>query len=92
MSKIRGQGPTDRTGTRTDLADTHKGTHKGTHNGIHKGTHNGTHTDLAHSGAGMGLVGLGERVELAGGRVAYGPTGDHFRLEAWLPWPDREQS
>jgi signal transduction histidine kinase len=50
-----------------------------------------TDTGLSDTGAGMGLVGVGERVELAGGRVAYGPAGGHFRLEAWLPWPDREQ-
>ncbi len=43
-------------------------------------------------GAGAGLVGLAERVELAGGRFAHGihraPDGAlTFRLEAWLPWP-----
>ncbi|WP_326557556.1 sensor histidine kinase [Micromonospora sp. NBC_01796] len=37
-------------------------------------------------GAGMGLVGLGERVALAGGRVEYGVDRDTFRLRAWLPW------
>ncbi|MEV0811016.1 histidine kinase [Micromonospora sp. NPDC050200] len=39
-------------------------------------------------GAGTGLVGIAERVTLAGGRLAYGrdPAGD-FRLVAWLPWP-----
>lgn len=39
-------------------------------------------------GAGTGLVGISERVALAGGRLAYGrdDTGD-FRLAAWLPWP-----
>ncbi|MEU5786839.1 histidine kinase [Micromonospora purpureochromogenes] len=39
-------------------------------------------------GAGTGLVGIAERVTLAGGRLAYGrdPAGD-FRLAAWLPWP-----
>ncbi|MEU5907784.1 histidine kinase [Micromonospora sp. NPDC047467] len=39
-------------------------------------------------GAGTGLVGITERVTLAGGRVEYGrdETGD-FRLAAWLPWP-----
>ncbi|MEU8249428.1 histidine kinase [Nonomuraea sp. NPDC048916] len=38
-------------------------------------------------GAGAGLIGLIERVELAGGRLKYGaaPEGD-FRLRAWLPW------
>ncbi|GIF75461.1 two-component sensor histidine kinase [Asanoa siamensis] len=38
-------------------------------------------------GAGVGLVGIGERVALVGGRVAHGPSADGFRLEAWLPWP-----
>jgi signal transduction histidine kinase len=38
-------------------------------------------------GAGMGLVGVSERVALAGGQVRYGPDGDDFRLEARLPWP-----
>jgi len=39
-------------------------------------------------GAGLGLVGLTERGELAGGRLEHGPTADgHFRLRAWLPWP-----
>ncbi|MET8082874.1 histidine kinase [Micromonospora sp. NPDC005237] len=39
-------------------------------------------------GAGTGLVGITERVTLAGGRLAHGrdEAGD-FRLAAWLPWP-----
>ena len=39
-------------------------------------------------GAGTGLVGLAERVSLAGGRLEHGrdDAGD-FRLAAWLPWP-----
>jgi signal transduction histidine kinase len=39
-------------------------------------------------GAGTGIVGLAERVGLAGGRLEHGRTeqGD-FRLWAWLPWP-----
>ncbi len=38
-------------------------------------------------GAGTGLVGLRERVQLAGGRLEHGPTpGGEFRLRAWLPW------
>ena len=39
-------------------------------------------------GSGTGLVGVGERVALVGGRVEYGADGDRFRLEAWLPWQD----
>jgi len=39
-------------------------------------------------GAGAGLIGLQERVELAGGRLRHGPgpDGATFRLHAWLPW------
>lgn len=43
-------------------------------------------------GARSGLVGLAERVSLAGGRLDHGarrgPDGDvAFHLEAWMPWP-----
>jgi signal transduction histidine kinase len=37
-------------------------------------------------GAGTGIVGLTERVALAGGRLEHGPSGGDFRLQAWLPW------
>jgi signal transduction histidine kinase len=38
-------------------------------------------------GAGAGLVGLRERVDLAGGRLDHGPTpAGRFLLRAWLPW------
>jgi signal transduction histidine kinase len=39
-------------------------------------------------GPAAGLLGLGERAALAGGRLEHGatPEGD-FRLWAWLPWP-----
>lgn len=38
-------------------------------------------------GAGTGIVGLRERVELAGGDLTHGPTVDGgFRLRAWMPW------
>ncbi|MET8908891.1 histidine kinase [Micromonospora sp. NPDC004551] len=36
---------------------------------------------------GMGLLGIRERVALAGGRVKCGPEGGEYRLEVWLPWP-----
>ncbi|GIF36913.1 sensor histidine kinase [Actinoplanes xinjiangensis] len=39
------------------------------------------------AGGGRGLVGIGERVALAGGRVTHGPARGSFRLEAELPWP-----
>ncbi|WP_328644791.1 hypothetical protein OHS58_30375 [Amycolatopsis sp. NBC_00348] len=37
--------------------------------------------------AGHGLVGLTERVRLAGGQLDHQRTGGEFRLRAWLPWP-----
>jgi signal transduction histidine kinase len=39
-------------------------------------------------GGGAGLIGLAERVSLAGGRLEHGraENGD-YRLWAWLPWP-----
>ena len=38
--------------------------------------------------AGQGLIGLAERVAIAGGRLTHGPTpGNGWRLSAWLPWP-----
>jgi len=38
-------------------------------------------------GAGMGLLGLAERVTLAKGRFEHGRTpGDRFVVRAWLPW------
>ncbi|MFF5263481.1 sensor histidine kinase [Actinomadura viridis] len=38
-------------------------------------------------GSGTGLVGLTERVHLAGGRLDHEMTVGEFRLSAWLPWP-----
>ncbi|MGW0807925.1 sensor histidine kinase [Nonomuraea sp. NPDC002799] len=38
-------------------------------------------------GSGVGLVGLTERVRLAGGQLDHQSTGGQFRLQAWLPWP-----
>ncbi|GAB3841441.1 sensor histidine kinase [Dactylosporangium cerinum] len=38
-------------------------------------------------GAGLGLVGLRERIALAGGRIEHGVEDGVFRLRAWLPWP-----
>ncbi|GAA4219329.1 histidine kinase [Streptosporangium album] len=36
---------------------------------------------------GQGLVGLAERVDLAGGHLEHGPAADGgWRLAAWLPW------
>lgn len=39
-------------------------------------------------GSGMGLTGLRERAELAGGRLAYGPEGSRFVVDVWLPWKE----
>jgi signal transduction histidine kinase len=39
-------------------------------------------------GAGTGLVGLRERMDLIGGQLEHGRTPDGgFRLQAWLPCP-----
>jgi signal transduction histidine kinase len=38
-------------------------------------------------GSGIGLVGLTERVQLAGGTLDHGEAGGGFRLHASLPWP-----
>ncbi len=38
-------------------------------------------------GSGTGLVGLTERVRLAGGRLDHERTPEGFHLRAWLPWP-----
>jgi signal transduction histidine kinase len=48
----------------------------------------GSEPHAALPGGGTGLVGLLERVGLAGGHLEHGwtPAGD-FRLRAWLPWP-----
>lgn len=37
-------------------------------------------------GAGLGLVGLAERVELRGGRLSHRVDGGAFDLIAWVPW------
>ena len=51
----------------------------------------GTESADDHVGAGMGLVGLNERVTLVGGRLVSEPlAGGGFRLEAALPWHDAE--
>ena len=44
-------------------------------------------TDPAVPGSGLGLVGLTERVRLAGGRLDHGVSDGRFRLQARLPWP-----
>ncbi|MGI5353273.1 sensor histidine kinase [Streptomyces sp. CA-250714] len=41
-------------------------------------------------GAGAGLTGLRERLEIEGGTLAYGPENGAFTLTARLPWPAPE--
>jgi signal transduction histidine kinase len=38
-------------------------------------------------GAGSGLIGLTERVRLAGGQLEHQTSSGQFRLHTWLPWP-----
>ena len=43
---------------------------------------------LAHRAGGSGLIGLAERVALAGGTLRHGPTEDgRFVVDAVLTWP-----
>ncbi|WP_294002413.1 sensor histidine kinase [Streptomyces sp.] len=37
-------------------------------------------------GAGQGLIGMSERVALAGGTFEHSRTGGRYRVTAWLPW------
>jgi signal transduction histidine kinase len=47
----------------------------------------GARSPAGGDGGGRGLVGIGERVTLAGGRVSHRAERGEFRLEAELPWP-----
>jgi signal transduction histidine kinase len=51
--------------------------------------HNSAPTEppVAVRSSGQGLIGLGERVALADGRLEHGPACGGWRLTAWLPWP-----
>ena len=42
---------------------------------------------IARSGGGIGLIGLGERVELLGGQLRHGRAQGQYRLEASIPLP-----
>lgn len=39
----------------------------------------------AGQGGGHGIIGMTERLELAGGRITIGRTGDRWEVQAWLP-------
>ena len=43
-------------------------------------------------GSGTGLIGLTERLELAGGRLYWANSEGEFVLRAWLPWPETEHN
>jgi signal transduction histidine kinase len=43
-------------------------------------------------GSGTGLIGLTERLELAGGRLDWANSDGEFMLRAWLPWPEPEHN
>ncbi len=50
----------------------------------------GTSPQSQTPGTGTGLIGLGERVALAEGRLEHGWTDrEEFRLSAWMPWQTR---
>jgi signal transduction histidine kinase len=40
----------------------------------------------ASRGSGLGLIGLSERAELAGGRLGHRTEGGIFELHGWIPW------
>lgn len=44
-------------------------------------------TPTGAAGAGLGLIGMRERVALAGGELIIRDEQRRFTLEAWLPWP-----
>jgi len=48
----------------------------------------GTAGPTAVPGAGTGLIGLTERLELAGGKLDWRNAGGEFQLRARLPWPE----
>jgi signal transduction histidine kinase len=45
-------------------------------------------TAVSVPGTGTGLIGLTERLELAGGKLDFHASDGEFLLHAWLPWPE----
>jgi signal transduction histidine kinase len=75
-------GPDAGSGTSWGMASAN-----GTSRGPLNGSANGSGPLRAETpGAGLGLVGLGERAKLAGGRLETRREGDMFELHGWLPW------
>ncbi|MBO0841997.1 MAG: histidine kinase [Nocardioides sp.] len=54
--------------------------------GLSIGLRNALGFDSGTPGAGIGLIGLTERAELAGGRLTHEVEGGAFVLTAWIPW------
>ncbi|UBU09277.1 sensor histidine kinase [Nonomuraea gerenzanensis] len=46
----------------------------------------------AGSGGRLGLVGLAERIRMAGGMIAHGVRDGRFVLDAWLPWEPSQRA
>ncbi|GMA39939.1 sensor histidine kinase [Mobilicoccus caccae] len=42
--------------------------------------------------SGLGLLGLAERADLAGGRLDHGPVGDRYVTRITVPWPERSSA
>ncbi|KUN04769.1 histidine kinase [Streptomyces yokosukanensis] len=60
---------------------------------LHVGVHNSpaTATTTQPPASGFGLLGLAERITLAGGRLSHHPTSDGgYALSAQLPWPNHD--
>jgi signal transduction histidine kinase len=74
-------GPVNGSGTRSaNPSGSPSSSHWSSH--VRTGSGRGSATP----GAGLGLVGLGERAKLAGGRLLTRREGDMFELHGWLPW------
>jgi signal transduction histidine kinase len=75
------------TGLRVELANRLRDGHR---DGDGGGDGGGDDGGALVPGAGTGLIGLAERLELAGGHLESRAVDGEFRLRAWLPWPEPE--